>query len=90
MKISILLVSLLLAGCSASFRTTIANEGAQVADAGLENSIWYICKGTTVGSIWRRFGVSVHSMEVYNDFCQLSNIEVDLLQGEADATETGS
>ncbi len=90
MKKIVLLVSLLLAGCTASLRTTIAEEGAQAADAGLENSIWYICKGTTVGSIWRMFGATQHSMEVYNDFCQLGNIEVDLLQGEADATETGS
>ncbi len=50
-------------------RNTIATKGAEAADEGLVNAEWWICTGTSIGSIKRKYGVSVERAHAYNRFC---------------------
>lgn len=45
-------------------------RAADVADNKLENDIWFICQGATIGSIRRKWG---NKSEVYNNFCKDSS-----------------
>lgn len=65
---------LFLAGCGFAgtgdlIRGVISVQGAKVADTSLANSVWGVCKGTSMGAVMRRFGNSAEAMKSYVDFC---------------------
>ncbi len=54
----IMVILILLSGC-ARFNTGFAagtDKAAQAADSALNSSLWYVCKGASVGAVNRRFG----------------------------------
>lgn len=71
---SILLISLSVAACGFStkgdfFREAIKQKGKKIAGQTLENSVWYICRGSPVGAVKDRFGISDEKTEAYNNIC---------------------
>ena len=65
---------LFLAGCGFTpqgdaAREYIAIRGAQVADQSLQNSVWGVCKATTIGAVMRRYSHSAERMAAYMAFC---------------------
>ena len=60
----LLLGAVLLSGCTAA-----KDRGAAIADKGLEDAEWYICKASPVGAVKRRFGRTVEEAETYRAFC---------------------
>lgn len=58
-------------------RDMVREKGAQAYDEGLENSLWYICNAASVGSIRRRFGVSVEAAAAYQALCAPSANIID-------------
>lgn len=74
LKISLL--TLFLAGCGLTSEGQLVKEaikvkGAIVADAGLDNGLWFVCNATTIGSVRRLFGTSADRALAYRDFCKL-------------------
>ena len=70
---SIALIVFLLAGC-AQFDIGMAvgtQKGAEVADKALAGSLWYICKGSSIGAIQRKFG---KAPEAYLAICEEHNL----------------
>jgi len=52
-------------GCSG-----IAIQKAQAAyDKSLDNSVWWLCNGASVGSIRRKFGGTANSADLYKRLC---------------------
>ena len=58
---------LLLSACSAV--NTIATKGAEISDTALTNAEWMMCKGASVGSVKRRYGVTLERANLYREFC---------------------
>lgn len=61
----------LLAGCGFTpegdaLRAVAAARGAEAYDAGLDNSVWFVCNAASIGSINRRFG---SDPDTYLKFC---------------------
>ena len=50
-------------------KDTIRVKGAQAEDAGLANSLWFICNAASIGAIQRRFGKSVETATIYRQMC---------------------
>ena len=48
-------------------------KGAEAADKALAGSLWYICKGASVGAIQRKFG---KAPEAYRAICEEHNLGV--------------
>ena len=59
-------------------RSTVAEKGAEVMDAGVSNCVWSLCNGFSVGSIKRAFGSPPELAEVYHALC--------LMQGQRELT----
>ena len=53
-------------------RWAVQTKGSEVADAALDNSVWYTCKGATVGSIIREFGKSDDLWDAWKTICLTS------------------
>lgn len=68
----------LLAGCGFTpegdaLRAAIAAKGAEAYDAGLDNSVWFVCNAASIGAINRRFGSDPDS---YLKFCGAADKKV--------------
>ena len=48
----------------------IAEYGAKISDAGLENTIWGLCNAASIGSVRRMFGHSEDGAKTYRDLCR--------------------
>lgn len=73
--IALLILGVLLAGC-AQFDTGMAvgtQKGAEAADKALAGSMWYLCKGASVGAVQRKFG---KAPEAYRAICEEHNLGV--------------
>ena len=79
-------LALFLIGCG-SF-SQLREQGANVADQGLEGGVWTICYAASIGSIRRRFGTSADRAAAYELFCEaewnLETVKVPL--GGSNAT----
>lgn len=72
------LLAVFLAGCGLTpegdaLRAVVKERGADVYDAGVDNSIWFLCNPASVGSIRRRFA---GRWGVYNGLCAESAMEL--------------
>jgi len=70
-----ILASIFIAGCGITpqgnfVRDAVRLKGAQVNDAGLRNSLWFLCNGASIGSVQRMFGQSVATAELYKQMCK--------------------
>ncbi len=68
----IALALLLALGACSSFsagKTAVAVKGAEVADELLLTAEWTLCYAATVGSIKRRYGMTVEQANLYRQFC---------------------
>ena len=63
-KSIILVLALLLGACG-----VVKQKGAALADQGLSNAEWVVCKLTPIGAIKRRYGQTVERADTYKDFC---------------------
>lgn len=80
-KLAILALALSLSACGFTpqgdlARDVVRERGAQAYDEGLENGLWFMCRGASVGSIRRKFGASRDLMAAYNTLC--SELSFDL------------
>lgn len=71
MRVSLLFVSLALAGCGITpegeaARALILERGARIYDAGMQNSITYICDVASVAAVRREFD---GRWDLYNGLC---------------------
>ena len=57
----------LLLGCSGI--STVKTKGAEINDEALENALFFVCKGASVGSIRRRFD-TIEEAETWLELCQ--------------------
>lgn len=69
-----LVVALLLSGCGLSpqgeaARLAVAEYGAKIADAELENLTWTLCNGISVGAFTRRYGTQPKKAEAWRTLC---------------------
>ncbi len=67
----ILLVVMLLVSTYGCVRAQVAHQAVRAvatkaADIALSEAIWVVCKGSSVGSVTRRF---LGNAKVWNDFC---------------------
>lgn len=51
-------------------RTFVQERGAQATDEGVDNALWFLCSGTSVGSIRRRFGRDSRSFHAWAIICE--------------------
>ena len=63
----ILVLALLLGACTAL--DVVKQKGAALADQGLTDAEWVVCKLTPIGAIKRRYGQTVERADTYKDFC---------------------
>ncbi len=68
MRILTIALLLILSGC-ASYQAGIAAKGAEVADELLTTAEWQVCYAASVGSIKRRYGMTVERANLYKEFC---------------------
>lgn len=74
MKLLIIATAFLLSGCGLTpqgeaVRLAVAEYGAKIADAELENLEWALCRGITVGAFTRRYGPNPKKAEAWRTLC---------------------
>ncbi len=52
------------------FREVVKQKGKKIAGQTLENSVWYLCRGSPIGAVKDRFGVSDEKILAYNNICK--------------------
>ncbi len=68
--LSIACLALVLTACaSTEDMQNMAQEAAKVADKALEAAEWYMCKGSTVGAIQRRYGRTKAKADAWAALC---------------------
>jgi hypothetical protein len=70
-----LLLSILVAGCGLTpqgdlVRQTVRDRGAEVEDAGVQNTLWFLCKGASIGAIQRFFAGSGERAAAWSTLCR--------------------
>ncbi len=70
----------LLAGCAQTpegqiVRDVVKTRGAAIADAGLENAMWFACNAATIGSVRRMFGRDATSAINYRALCTREGVD---------------
>ncbi len=68
---ALLIIALLatLSGCA--YVSLGVQKASKAADTALGSSVWYVCKGATIGAVTRRFG---NHTAAYNNFCSAGTI----------------
>lgn len=71
MKMMMMVLLVLLQGCASytAFTGIVRTEGALVADKQMEATLFFLCKGVTVGAWVRRFGENKQSAEAWSVMC---------------------
>ncbi len=74
MRSILLLVALALAGCGFTpqgdiARAFIRDKGAQAADEGRRNAVWWLCNGESIGAIRRWIGNDRELAGAYDRIC---------------------
>ena len=64
-------------------RLVVANRGAEAADGGVENAMWFLCKAATVGSMRRWLGGDGQKMAAWNILC-INNADQPLVIPRSD------
>lgn len=64
----------LLSGCGLTqqgdfARAALKNKGKEAAAKSLENSEWFMCRGSSVGAVKDRYGISADKAAAYNIIC---------------------
>lgn len=81
MKTLIIILSLLLlpgcAGMSALF-----SKGAEINDDALTAAEAVICKGASIGSVMRRYGISEEKALAWKEMCTQENEAADIILGD--------
>ena len=70
----VLALALLLSGCgltaeTQAVRQAVAEYGAKIADAELENIEWTLCRGISVGAFTRRYGQNQRKAAAWRELC---------------------
>jgi hypothetical protein len=70
----VIIAALMLSSCGFTpegdiARGTIKDKGAQAYDEGLENSLWFLCNGVSIGAIRRKFGSDQRMADAYHTLC---------------------
>jgi len=83
----IVAAGLLLQGCGFTaqgdfVRGAVENYGAQAYDEGLVNAEFFMCKSASVGSVVRRYGVSIEKWEAWQELCLTRYTELDIPEKE--------
>ena len=70
-KLGMMIVLLVLGACTyaSEFRTAAEDKGAEFYDAVLEDAEFKMCYAASIGSVRRRYGVSVKRAKLYNELC---------------------
>lgn len=74
MKVTIIILSMFLAGCGLTpegdaVRAAVRDYGARAADAELVNIEWALCNGVTVGAFARRYGSNQKKIDGWRAIC---------------------
>lgn len=93
MKLKPIILALALTGCNLSacgftpqgdaIRNAVKVYGAQAYDEGLENSLFFMCKVASKGSVDRKFGTSQNLADSYNELC--GNVEINIIDMSPEA-----
>jgi len=75
--LTIILTIVLLAGCTSL--TSLFTKGAAINDDALIAAEAVICKGASIGSIMRRYGVSEAKAKAWKDLCSNQNVAAETL-----------
>lgn len=79
MKIlSALALVLLLGACGLTpqgeiIRASAIAKARDVADTSIENAVWFMCEGSSAGSVLRRFGSTDETWEAWKKICLTSS-----------------
>ena len=74
MRWSFLVLALVLTGCGFTpegdlARVFVKDKGAQAADEGRRNAVWWLCNGESIGAIRRWVGNDAELAAAYNRIC---------------------
>lgn len=70
--IPVILVSLLaISGCASvdMVKQTVIAKAVKVSDKALNDAIWWTCKGASIGSVQRKYGMTADRADMYKEFC---------------------
>lgn len=72
MKWFIVFALLGLGACAqtSAMKSAIAVKGAELSDTGLQDAVWWTCKGASVGSVKRMYGQTLERATTYREFCE--------------------
>ncbi len=70
-KMIAIIIALSLSGCASyqAGKIAIVSKGAELSDEILTTAEWTVCYAASVGSIKRRYGMSVDRANLYREFC---------------------
>ena len=71
MKWFIVAAMVLVSGCASMdiAKKAVAIKAAEISDTALSDAVWWTCKGASVGSVQRKYGLTRDRADMYKEFC---------------------
>ena len=69
MKWLIILAGLMVFSGCATVKSAAVNKAAKLSTSALLDAEWWICKGSPIGSVQLKYGVTTERANMYKQFC---------------------